>query len=114
MPEWLSFSLQFSVIGISIVFSALAIIAIAISLIRRANDAWQKHEEVQKETATEKQQNIDTTTVVLISAAVATMLQGRFYIKSIRRLLPAHAQKGPWSLQGRAVLLGSHVVPKKR
>ena len=114
MPEWLSFGLKFAVIGVTIVFGALAIISIAISLIRRGNDAWQKHEEVQKEAATDKEQNIDNITVVLISAAAATMLQGRFHIKSIRRLLPAHAQKGPWSLQGRAVLLGSHVVPKKR
>ena len=114
MPEWLSFGLQFAVIWIAIVFGALATISIAVSLIRRGNDVWQKREAVQKETATEKEQNIDTTTVVLISAAVATMLQGRFHIKSIRRILPANAQRGPWSVQGRAVLLGSHVVPKKR
>jgi len=114
MPEWLSFGLKFAVIGITIVFGVLAIISIAISLIRRGNDAWQKHEDIQKETATEKEQNIDTTTLVLISAAVATMLQGRFHIKSVRRILPANAQRGPWSVQGRAVLLGSHEVPKKR
>ncbi|PKK83203.1 MAG: hypothetical protein CVT49_09835 [candidate division Zixibacteria bacterium HGW-Zixibacteria-1] len=114
MPEWLSFGLELAVVGLIIVFAALTIIATAVSLIRRGNDAWQKHEDAQSEAATEKEQNIDTITLLLISTAAATMIQGRFHIKSIRRILPANAQRGPWSLQGRAVLLGSHVVSKKR
>lgn len=114
MPEWLSFGLELAVIGLVIVFASLTIISVAVSLIRRANDAWQKHEDAQADAAIHKEQNIDTITLLLISAAAATMIQGRFHIKSIRRILPATAQRGPWSLQGRAVLLGSHVVSKKR
>jgi len=108
------FSLKFAVIGIAIVFVSLALIALAISLIRRLDDRWQKSEEKSKQDATSKPQNIDTTTLVLISAAVATMFQGRYHIRSVRRLMPHGGVKSPWSVQGRAILHGSHVVPKKR
>jgi len=114
MPEWLSFSLEFAVVGILIVFMALALIASAVSLIRRANDRWQRHEDAQKEAATSKEPTIDTITLTLITAAAATMIQGRFHIRSVRRLLPGNTFRGSWSMQGRAILHGSHIVPKKR
>ena len=114
MPEWLSFGLSFAVIGIAIVFVALAIIAIAVALIKRIDDSWQVREKRQRDEALDKEQSIDTTTLVLITAAVATMIQGRFHIKKVRRLLPISAQKSPWSVEGRAILHGSHVVPRKR
>jgi Na+-transporting methylmalonyl-CoA/oxaloacetate decarboxylase gamma subunit len=114
MAESLDFSLRFSIIGILIVFGALAIISVVVSLVRRADSRWQKHEEVQRDAAVLKEQSIDTTTLVLIVAAAATMIKGRFHIKSIRRLLPSGAASGPWSMQGRAILHGSHVIPRKR
>ncbi|MBN2227036.1 MAG: OadG family protein [candidate division Zixibacteria bacterium] len=108
------FGLEFAAIGIVIVFAALTLISVVISLVRRADSGWQKKETVQLEEALTREQNIDTTTLVLICAAAATMIQGRFYIRQVRRLLPRDAQRGPWSAQGRAILHGSHVVPKKR
>jgi Na+-transporting methylmalonyl-CoA/oxaloacetate decarboxylase gamma subunit len=114
MAEWLSFGLNITIIGISIVFLALIIISAAISFIKRLDDRWETREKMQTEAALDKDQSIDTTTLVLIAAAVATMIQGRYHIKRIRRLLPRGGEKGPWSVHGRAVLLGSHVVPKKR
>lgn len=114
MSEMINFALKFSVVGILIVFGALVLIVFAISFIRRADASWQAREDDHRRAATEAQQNIDTTTLILISAAVGTMLQGRFHIRRVRRLLPRDAARGPWSVQGRAILHGSHVVPKKR
>jgi hypothetical protein len=114
MTESIDFSLRFAAIGILIVFAALAIISIVVSLVRRADSGWQKHEEARKEAASSKEQSIDTITLVLIAAAAATMIKGRFHIRSIRRLLPGDAASGSWSMQGRAILHGSHVLPRKR
>jgi Na+-transporting methylmalonyl-CoA/oxaloacetate decarboxylase gamma subunit len=114
MPEWLSFGLSFALIGIAIVFVALSIIAIAVALIKRLDDGWQAREKRQRNEALEKDQSIDSITLVLIAAAAATMIQGRFHIRKVRRLLPLSAQKSPWSVEGRAILHGSHVVPRKR
>ncbi len=114
MPETITFSAKFAVIGILIVFSALALITVVVSLIRRADDSWQEHEKHKENLAYDKDQNIDTTTLIIISAAAATMLQGRYHIRSVRRLLPHQAAKSPWSVQGRAILLGSHVIQKRK
>lgn len=114
MSEMIVFSLRFAAIALLIVFSALAFISFIISLIKRADDHWQKGEQAQAEAALEKEPSIDSLTLILITAAAATILQGRFHIKRVRRLLPAASAKGPWSMQGRAVLLGSHIVGKKR
>jgi Na+-transporting methylmalonyl-CoA/oxaloacetate decarboxylase gamma subunit len=114
MENPLQFSLLFSVVGIVIVFGALIIISLAVSLIRTANEGWEKREAEEKVKALTKDQSIDNITLILIAAAAATMIQGRFYIRSVRRLLPAKTPGGTWSAQGRAILLGSHVVNKKR
>ncbi len=114
MPEWLSFSLNLAAIGITIVFGVLSLIAVVISLIRKLDDRWQRHEHKEKQEAVDKEPSIDNITVVLISAAVATMVTGRYHIRSVRRLLPSGSVRGPWSAQGRAVLHGSHVVSKHR
>ena len=114
MDEALQFSFKFSLVGIAIVFASLIIISVSVALIRKANEGWQKREDDEKERALSKDQNIDNTTLILIAAAAATMIQGRFYIRSVRRLLPAKTGGGTWGVQGRAILHGSHVVPKKR
>jgi len=113
VPEW-GFSFTFAAVGITIVFASLALIAVTIALIRRLNDKWQAHEDRQNQAALDKEQTIDSTTLVLIAAATATMVQGRFHIRSVRRLLPAGGARSAWSVQGRAILHGSHVVSKKR
>jgi Na+-transporting methylmalonyl-CoA/oxaloacetate decarboxylase gamma subunit len=114
MPEWLSYSLNFAVVGISIVFGALVIISVIIALVRRLEDRWHAHETKDKAEALTKEPTLDNTTLVLISAAVATMIQGRFHIRKVRRLMPRDAMKGPWSVQGRAILHGSHVSRRGR
>jgi peptidoglycan/LPS O-acetylase OafA/YrhL len=114
MTEMIIFSLRFSAIALLIVFGALALISFIISLIKRADDSWQTRENSQAAAALEKEPSIDSLTLVLLTAAAATILQGRFYIKRVRRLMPATSAKGTWSLQGRAVLLGSHIIGKKR
>ena len=114
MSEFLSFSLRFAVVGILIVFAALAVISIAVSLIRRADDRWQAMEEARHRPVSEEDATIDNTTLVLIAAAAATMIQGRFHIRRVRRLMRRDAYAGPWSQQGRAVLLGSHVISHDR
>jgi Na+-transporting methylmalonyl-CoA/oxaloacetate decarboxylase gamma subunit len=105
--------LKFSVIGIGIVFAALALISAIIALVRRLDDRWQASERASEQAALEEDPSIDSTTLVILAAACATIIEGRFHIRKVRRLMPATAQKGPWSLQGRAVLLGSHVVGKR-
>lgn len=108
------FSLKFAVIGILLVFGALAFITFAITVTRRLDAKWESREEKEERSALDKDQSIDTTTLVLIAAAAATMIQGRFHIRRVRRLMPTHSESGPWSKQGRAILHGSHVVPRKR
>lgn len=113
MPEWLEVSLNLTVVGLLIVFGVLAVIAVVVALVRRADDTWQAHEKAQEQAAFEKEPSIDNLTLVLISAAAATMISGRFHIKRVRRLLPPNAVKGQWSAHGRAILHGSHVISKR-
>ena len=110
MADWLRFALGFSVIALAIVFAALAIISIVVALVRKLDDRWQAREKAEEEAAVERQQDIDMITLILISAAAATMVAGRFHIRSVRRLMPRDAYHGPWPVKGRAVLLGSNVV----
>ena len=59
-----------------------------------------------------REPTIDTTTLVLIAAACATVAGGRFRVRRIRRLLPIQTKRTPWSAQGRLILLGSHTVKR--
>jgi hypothetical protein len=43
---------------------------------------------------------------------VATIFLGRARVRSIRRLLPTDFVASPWSVTGRSVLQGSHVISK--
>ena len=114
MPEWFEFAISFTIVGLLIVFGALIIVALVVALIGKTDTKWQDREAAERQAALAADQNIDTTTLVLITAAAATMIQGRFYIRSVRRLLPMGGQRSQWSAQGRAILMGSHVVPKRR
>ena len=106
--------LRFAVIGIAIVFSALTIVSVAVALVRLADRRWEEREKRHAEEAVAKAPTIDTTTLILITAAVATMVTGRFHIRRVRRLLPDDAPRSAWSQQGRSVLHGSHTVSRKR
>ena len=104
--------LDLTFVGLIIVFGVLALISLVVSLVRRLDEGWIHKEKEISEQMTEKQQNIDTTTLVLISAAVATIIGGRFRIHHVR-VLPTNVKRTPWSAQGRSQLLGSHVIQRK-
>jgi Na+-transporting methylmalonyl-CoA/oxaloacetate decarboxylase gamma subunit len=106
--------IQLSITGLLIVFAVLAALAVVVSLVRRLDDRWQRAERSAEQAAFEKTPTVDQITLVLISAAVATHLTGRFRIRRVRRLLPRDAPSSPWSHQGRLVLQGSHVVSRRR
>ena len=103
-----------AIVGILIVFGVLALIATVVAILKRLDDRWQDHEARQLAAAGDKEPTIDNTTLVLISAAAATAVGGRFRVRRIRRLLSPRQKRTPWSAQGRAVLQGSHVVRRKR
>jgi len=100
--------------GAFIVFCVLALIALVVTLFKRLDDHWQKQEETKTEQALAKDQNIDDTTLLLISAACATVVGGRFKVRKIHRLLSPKRRRTPWSAQGRLILQGSHTVKRKR
>lgn len=108
--QWLS--LKLTVAGMGIVFIALAVIAMVVWLMRKIDSHWEDRESRQDLEAFDKPQTIDETTLILISAAVATFLTGRHRIKGIR-MIQSDSKTSPWSMQGRLVLSGSHVIQTK-
>lgn len=98
--------------GLGIVFSVLALIAAVVALLKRLDDRWQEHEARLAARATENEPTIDATTLVLITAACATVAGGRYRVRRIRRLLPMQTKRTPWSAQGRLILMGSHAVKR--
>lgn len=103
-----------AIAGVFIVFSVLALIAAVVAFLKRLDDRWQATEAKQAEAAVDKEPTIDNTTLVLISAAVATAVAGRFRVRKIRRLLSPRTKRTPWSAQGRLILQGSHSVRRKK
>lgn len=100
--------------GIIIVFAVLALIAAVVALFKRLDDRWQAAEARAEARAVRKPPTIDDTTLVLIAAACATAVGGRFRVRRIRRLLSPRTRRTPWSAQGRLILQGSHTVERKR
>jgi Na+-transporting methylmalonyl-CoA/oxaloacetate decarboxylase gamma subunit len=98
--------------GLVIVFGVLALIALVVAVFKRLDDHWQAQEEAARDLATRKPQTIDDTTLVLITAACATVVAGRFRVRRIRRLLSPRTKRTPWSAQGRLTLQGSHMVKR--
>ena len=103
-----------SVAGILIVFGVLSLIALVVGLLKRLDGRWQDHEKRVEAGAIRKPATIDDTTLVLITAAAATVVQGRFRVRRIHRLLSPKRQRTPWSSQGRLTLQGSHAVRRTR
>lgn len=106
-------SVALSIVGILVVFGVLATIALVVGGIRRLDDGWKEQEAVKAEEALEKEPTIDQTTAVLIAAACATVITGRFRVRRVRRLLSPRTKRTPWSAQGRLILQGSHSVTRK-
>jgi len=99
-----------TLVGVAIVFSVLTIIALVVAFFKRLDDHWQKQEELVDAKALEKEQTIDMTTLMLISAAVATVVGGRFRVRKIHRLLSPKTKRTPCSSRGRLTLQGSHTI----
>lgn len=113
MPELLRTALNLTVVGMGIVFAVLGFIVMIVAWIGRVDKRWLGREEAHDRASLERPPTIDATTAVIIAAAVATWLGGRFRVRSVRRLMRADAPTSPWSAQGRAVLQGSHVITRK-
>jgi Na+-transporting methylmalonyl-CoA/oxaloacetate decarboxylase gamma subunit len=103
-----------AIAGILIVFGVLALIALVVALLKRLDERWQDHEARQAEASLRLAPNIDETTLLLIAAAAATAVGGRFRVRRIRRLLSPSQKRTPWSAQGRLIMQGSHTVRRKR
>jgi len=114
MTQNLEFGLTLTYVGLGIVFMVLSAIALAVAGMRRLDERWQHRERQEEREAFGKEPTIDATTLVLLSAAAATMIQGRFRIRGVRRLPIGGARTSAWSIQGRSVLQGSHVITRKR
>ncbi|TNF34404.1 MAG: hypothetical protein EP329_07305 [Deltaproteobacteria bacterium] len=111
--------LHLTAVGIPIVFGVLAVVAFVVFLVSRLEQAIEARRAAREaagvapEPAKPQKPTIDDTTLVLITAAAATMIQGRFHIRRIRRI--GGPGQTAWFQQGRATLHGSHnVVPKPR
>lgn len=111
--EQIIFGIQITAVGMGTVFAVLGLIALMVSWIGRLDRRWQRLEEQRGAPQAPPEPRIDELTAVLIAAACATYLGGRFRVRSVRRLPPAEATGGTWSAQGRAVLLGSHVITRR-
>lgn len=106
-------AVNLSIVGVLVVFTVLSLIAGVVASIRRLDDGWQEQERVRAEQAVHREPTIDATTVVLITAACATLITGRHRVRRIRRLLSPATKRTPWSAQGRLILQGSHTVGRK-
>lgn len=99
--------------GIVVVFAVLLIMIIFINIFKKLDYMWEHRENAEKAEMLNKEQNIDDTTLVLISAAVAAYTHNRAKIRRVR-VLPSRAkQGGNWAMQARSVLQTSHSRGKK-
>ena len=109
--------LALTLVGLAIVFIVQTLITTVVTLMRRLDEGWHAEEkEAAKTTATAEEATIDNTTLVLLTATITTVLQGRaFAIRRVRRLLPGEDRHhGGWKASGRAALHGSHYVRRGR
>ncbi len=106
--------LPLTLVGLGIVFVVQALITVVVTLMRRFDEGWHRDEKETKSASLEEA-TVDHTTLVLLTAAVTTALQGRaFTIRRVRRLLPRNQAHPSWQAEGRAVLHGSHHVRRGR
>ncbi len=112
MDPSISLGINLTIAGSLIVFIVLAFIAVIIKVISYFDRDWQNREKKELAEALTKPSSIDDITLVLITAAVAAVLQGQYRIRRITRLRPS-SETSVWSIQGRSVLLGSHIITKK-
>ena len=111
--DTLSFGLEISLIGMGVVYLGVLLVTGAITLMRRLDERWQTAERQSEADALMAAPTIDSTTLVLLAAAVATMVAGRHRIRGVRRMLPGESAASAWSVTGRAVIQGSHVMSQR-
>lgn len=116
MPDHFSQAVGIALIGLLVAFVALAAIALIIALIglldrNETNKARAPQAPSSSDAAWLKQRpanaTVDDLTLVLISSAVAAVLQGRGRVRHVRRI---GEMTGSWAMKGRLTVQGSHVV----
>ena len=105
------FGFTLALIGLVTVFLVLSTIAIVISLFRHLDEALEKRKAEPLPSTPPKAPGIDALTLVIISSAVATVVEGEYAIKRIQRV-PSIKDAQTWSRRGRAELQSSHVIAK--
>jgi len=104
-------ALRLSWAGMVIVFTSLILIAFAIALMSKIDETLIKRKAEKNLPEPEPEQTLDNTTLVLITAAVTAVLEKkRFRLSSVRRIVSRDAKIAGWTMEGRSVLHGSHVL----
>lgn len=113
MTPQLQTAMSISVVGFVAVFSVLGLVALVVKLLGVLDARLGPAPVPTPAPAGQRppNQSIDDLTLVLITAACATVIQGRYRIRQITRV--PDARSGAWSQQGRAILLGSHILPQR-
>ncbi len=109
----LRLGLEISLIGMGVVYLGLLLVTGAITLMRRLDERWRAAEKQGEVEALLAAPTIDSTTLVLLAAAAATLVDGRHRIRGVRRMLPGEGAASAWAVTGRAVLQGSHVMSSR-
>ncbi|ADD68589.1 hypothetical protein Dacet_1825 [Denitrovibrio acetiphilus DSM 12809] len=111
METEMIYALKLSVAGMLIVFTSLILISFAISLMRTIDEKLIRAKELRNEPEPKQKQTLDNITLLLISAAAAAAVrQKNFRIRSVRRIVTRDAKIAGWTMEGRSVLHGSHVL----
>lgn len=101
-----------SVMGMTVVFSVLMLVAGLVTLVRRFGGISEPRDHIATAVRSSRDRVLDDLTVVLITAAAITLLKGRGRIRRIRKVRHSEPRSSPWILQGRATLIGSHQIQK--
>lgn len=100
--------LPLALTGMLVVFTVLALISLLVATFGYLDRRFTTEKTDDK--TVKQSPEIDNITLILISAAVTTILRGRHRIHRIRRL---DRIGSGWQQSGRAILHASHVIPKK-
>lgn len=103
--------------GVGVVFAVLVIMIVFINLFKALEPVLDKagavfaKKDSKGEAAvsnSQEEQNIDNTTLVLISAAVAAYTHNKAKVRRVRVLPTKAKQGGNWAMQARSALQSSH------
>ncbi len=96
--------------GVGVVFAVLVIMIIFINLFKALEPMFAKKDNKGEVVLpnSQEEQNIDNTTLVLISAAVAAYTHNKARVRRVRVLPSKAKQGGNWAMQARSALQSSH------